>query len=57
MTDQELAELEAKEKNDLAEVAAIAKSKGLKMKWASDLILVIGTNDHRGEFKARKEGE
>ncbi len=46
---EETADPEAQEKAALKEVAALAKSKGLKMRWAADTILVIGTNEHGGK--------
>jgi hypothetical protein len=47
-------ELEVQEIAALREVAAFAKSKGLKLRWASDTYLGVGTNDHRAEHGKAK---
>lgn len=46
-------EQEAQEIAALREVAALARSKGLKIRWASDTYLGVGTNDHRGEHGSK----
>ena len=46
-------ELEAQEIAALREVAALARSKGLKIRWASDTYLGVGTNDHSEHGKTK----